>query len=193
MNGEFALHQKAQRLKTAMKNFPIHNLSFDGHLLIRGFWLYVWEVTVKKSGKRLYYVGRTGDSSSIYASSPLSRMGQHLDLRTSASANMLVRNLKRKGGVTDPTSCEFHLVAIGPIMPEVSKPSGKPSTSKKALHLARRDIVAALERELEQAMRNAGYSVLNEVKSLKPTDPALWDTVREQFTGLFPKLKGVTL
>ena len=40
----------------------LHQLAFDGALLARGFWLYVWEITPKDGGK-VHYVGRTGDSS----------------------------------------------------------------------------------------------------------------------------------
>ena len=39
-------------------------LNFNGELLQRGFWLYIWEIKTPKK-KHLYYVGRTGDSSSI--------------------------------------------------------------------------------------------------------------------------------
>ncbi len=38
-------------------------VQFDGAFLRRGFWLYVWEVTVP-NGATIVYVGRTGDSSS---------------------------------------------------------------------------------------------------------------------------------
>lgn len=35
-----------------------HSLSFDGRLLERGFWLYVWEI--KKGARALHYVGLSG-------------------------------------------------------------------------------------------------------------------------------------
>jgi hypothetical protein len=54
-----------------------HKVYFEGGFLKRGFWLYVWEVTTPRRG-RYYYVGRTGDSSSLKAQSPFIRMGQHL-------------------------------------------------------------------------------------------------------------------
>jgi hypothetical protein len=44
----------------------LHELSFGGGLLERGFWLYVWEISPPQ-GPALYYVGRTGDSSSTNA------------------------------------------------------------------------------------------------------------------------------
>ena len=55
----------------------IHEVRFEGGILQRGFWLYVWEVTPADQAP-LYYVGRTGDSSSTNAQSPFNRMGQHL-------------------------------------------------------------------------------------------------------------------
>jgi len=54
-----------------------YEMSFDGHILQRGFWLYVWRIEFE--GKQYYYVGRTGDSSSAHVSSPFNRIGQHLD------------------------------------------------------------------------------------------------------------------
>ena len=53
-----------------------HTLTFPGAMTERGFWLYVWRI-MSPIGE-LLYVGRTGDSSSPYASSPFARMGQHL-------------------------------------------------------------------------------------------------------------------
>src|SRR3972149_5328752 len=91
-----------------------HILSFDGELLRRGFWLYIWRIMHGRSV--LYYVGRTGDSSSRYASSPISRMGQHLSIQDSAAANMLIRHLRANG--LDPCKCKYRLIAIGPLFPE---------------------------------------------------------------------------
>jgi len=61
-----------------------------GGILQRGFWLYVWEVTPADKAP-LYYVGRTGDSSSTNAQSPFNRMGQHLGF--AKNSNMLRRHL----------------------------------------------------------------------------------------------------
>jgi hypothetical protein len=41
-------------------NPALHQLEFDGALLARGFWLYIWEITTNDGGK-VHYVGRTGD------------------------------------------------------------------------------------------------------------------------------------
>jgi hypothetical protein len=64
-----------------------YSMMFDGHLLNRGFWLYVWDI--KGSISHHVYVGRTGDSSSCHASSPFNRIGQHLDPRATAKGNAL--------------------------------------------------------------------------------------------------------
>ena len=40
--------------------------NFSGRILERGFWLYVWKVTAPN--KTVFYVGRTGDSSSRWIS-----------------------------------------------------------------------------------------------------------------------------
>ncbi|MDM8000377.1 MAG: hypothetical protein QUS33_10335 [Dehalococcoidia bacterium] len=81
----------------------IHDLQFDGHLLERGFWLYIWRIEHK--GKVVLYVGRTGDSSSRYASSPFSRLGRHLDIRPSAKANTLLRNIRKAN--FEPAACRY--------------------------------------------------------------------------------------
>lgn len=36
-----------------------YSMSFDGELLKRGFWLYVWDI--RTATERHLYVGRTGD------------------------------------------------------------------------------------------------------------------------------------
>lgn len=86
----------------------VHELSFTGHFLQRGFWLYVWEVT-PPDGKPLFYVGRTGDSSSTNAQSPFNRMGQHLGFAT--NSNMLRKYLEAHGA--SPEHSSFRLVALG--------------------------------------------------------------------------------
>ncbi len=93
----------------------IHKLTFSGKLLERGFWLYVWEITTPEN-KTLYYVGRTGDSSSNHAQSPFNRMGQHLAFNN--SSNMLRRHLENKNIV--PKKCAFCLVAYGPVLEEAA-------------------------------------------------------------------------
>src|SRR2546423_1210007 len=92
-----------------------HSLSFDGRLLRRGFWLYVWEIITPEKA-RLYYVGRTGDSSSSNAQSPFNRMGQHLGFNI--RSNVLRRRLADRG--VAPEECDFRLVAYGPIMSEAT-------------------------------------------------------------------------
>ncbi len=152
-----------------------HILSFNGELLRRGFWLYVWEITTSEH-THLYYVGRTGDSSSSNAQSPFNRLGQHLSFNK--KANVLRRHLLGKG--VDPEKCDFQLVANGPILEEAETQDE---------HSERRDIVAALEKALAEAMSEAGYTVINTVHSRKPLDVDLFAGVRVAFTAQFPKLK----
>jgi hypothetical protein len=72
----------------------LYDVRFAGGILQRGFWLYVWEVMTQE-GKALYYVGRTGDSSSTNAQSPFNRMSQHLGFAKNSS--MLRRHLRTQG------------------------------------------------------------------------------------------------
>lgn len=87
---------------------PTYELSFKGELLQRGFWLYVWEITTAKQAQ-IYYVGRTGDSSSANAQSPFNRMGQHLGFND--KSNVLRRKLLHKDRNVNPDECSFRLVA----------------------------------------------------------------------------------
>jgi hypothetical protein len=144
-----------------------HVVSFEGGLLTRGFWLYVWEVTTLDEEK-LVYVGRTGDSSSANAQSPFVRMGQHLGF--AKNSNMLRTHLGRYG--VDPGQCRFRLVAHGPILPEVVGTEA---------HRKNRDVVAAMEKQLAEDLCAAGYTVMNNVASFKPLDRDGYAKVRAAF------------
>ncbi len=125
----------------------IQHISFSGEILKRGFWLYIWRITKKRI--KYYYVGRTGDNSSVNAASPFSRLSQHLDLRKSASANMLSRHLQSIN--VEPQKCLFEMFAIGPIYPEQT-------TKKKHMHY--RDLTGSLEASLALYLKNKNFKVL---------------------------------
>jgi hypothetical protein len=144
-----------------------HELSFNGKLLGRGFWLYVWEIKAPRK-KNLYYVGRTGDSSSHNAQSPFNRMGQHLGFNE--KSNVLRRHLSDKN--IDPETCSFRLIAHGPIVKEAKT---------KDEHWKRRDSIAAMEKALAEEMIAAGYNVINTVKCLKKLDVTKFASVRAAF------------
>jgi hypothetical protein len=127
-----------------------HSITFTGAVLERGFWLYAWHVS--GSGRSIVYVGRTGDNSSPNAASPFNRLGQHLDVRPKASANMLHRHLVRSG--IDPIAATYQLVTVGPIYPEV------PGKDMRA-HVKIRDIVNRMEQELAEHLRRKGYEVVS--------------------------------
>lgn len=139
----------------------LHQLSFGGAVLERGFWLYVWRVT---SGKHKFlYVGRTGDSSSRFAASPFARIGQHLDLKPQASANMLLRHIRTRG--LDPQRCSFKLFAVGPVFPEQETLSA---------HRKYRDIIAPMEAALAQHLRAKRHDVCGNHSSKHPLDNKLF-------------------
>lgn len=156
----------------------LRSVAFEGALLERGFWLYVWEITAA-DGRVLHYVGRTGDSSSANAQSPFSRLSQHLG--TNGRANALRRHLK-DAGIEAPETCQrFSLFPYGPIFPE-----GRGSTTE---HNESRDVVAALEKALADAMVAAGYEVLNKISCRRPLDETLFARIRSEFAVHFPKLR----
>jgi hypothetical protein len=146
----------------------------DGRILDRGFWLYVWEVTVP-DGSKLVYVGRTGDSSSANAQSPFNRMGQHLGFL--ASSSMLRNHLNARS--MDPRDCTFKMVAHGPILPEADD---------TAEHQVRRDVIAAMEKALAEDLTRAGYDVMNDVRCLKPLNVEMYHAVRAAFASDLPGL-----
>jgi choline dehydrogenase-like flavoprotein len=152
----------------------LHQVSFDGAILDRGFWLYVWEVTTAEN-KNMYYVGRTGDSSSSNAQSPFNRMGQHLGFNK--RGNMLRRRLTALG--VDLEGCTFRLVAYGPILEEV------PGRDE---HRKIRDHIAAMEKALAEAMTTAGYEVINKVNCHTNLDTKAFALVRTAFAGYFEQL-----
>jgi hypothetical protein len=154
----------------------LYDLSFTGGILQRGFWLYVWEV-MPPEGSALYYVGRTGDSSSTNAQSPFNRMSQHLGFAKNSS--MLRRHLSERG--VAPEHCAFRLVALGPLEEESTAES-------RVVHDSRRDRIAAMEKALAEALSAAGCSVMNRVHSQKMLDSARFAEVRAAFCRAFPGL-----
>ena len=151
-------------------------VSFNGALLKRGFWLYVWEITHPKQGQ-IYYVGRTGDSSSSNAQSPFNRMGQHLGFNR--RSNVLRRRLKALG--IDAENCSFRLLAYGPIIEEASN---------QETHRKNRDHIAAMEKALAETMVAAGYNVINPVSCRARLDDEAFARVRAAFEKHFAQLAG---
>lgn len=154
----------------------LHEVRFNGGILQRGFWLYVWEIT-PPDGRALYYVGRTGDSSSTNAQSPFNRMGQHLGF--ARNSNMLRRHLGEHD--VEPDQCVFRLVALGPLEEESRAES-------RDEHDDRRDRVAAMEKALAETLTAAGCRVINRVVSRKALDGARFAEVRAAFATAFPHL-----
>jgi hypothetical protein len=154
-----------------------YKMSFEGRLLSRGFWLYVWEIKGPRSHH--VYVGRTGDSSSPHASSPFKRIGQHLDPGRSAKGNALLRQLRRAG--VKHEECCFDMIAVGPIFSEQA-------TFVK--HVPVRNKMAALERAVADELQRRGYMVLG----IHPRDATPEQSVLQQIKTLlesmFPYVAG---
>lgn len=148
-------------------------MRFDGQLLNRGFWLYIWHVR----GPLCHhvYVGRTGDSSSPHASSPFKRISQHLDPGPNAKGNALGKQLKRAGCKYE--ECSFEMVAIGPIWPEQADFES---------HKAVRDRTAALERAIADELRDRGYVVLGTHPRTGAPDQTLLQRIRILLDPKFP-------
>jgi hypothetical protein len=147
--------------------------SFDGAILSRGFWLYVWEIATP-DGRNLYYVGKTGDKASGASQSPFNRLSNHLG--GNKHSNALKRHLaKRK---IDPERCEFHFHAYGPLFTDKSTRA----------HGELCDVTSGLEKALAEAMNGARYEVINTVQSHAPIDLALFEAVKNAFASHFKNL-----
>ncbi|WP_339450154.1 hypothetical protein [Pseudomonas sp. EA_5y_Pfl2_R50] len=157
---------------TERAGMKVHRVSFDGSILERGFWLYAW--LLESGTDRAVYVGRTGDSSSKYAASPFSRLGQHLDVRPSATANMLLRQVRKLGW--NPLECQFELVAFGPIFPEQNELDE---------HRLKRDIIAPLETELALLFKRGGFNVVGSHGKPRDADQGLLEQVKKAFDNVF--------
>lgn len=144
-----------------MESYETH---FTGKILERGFWLYVWKIT--EANRAVWYVGRTGDNSSANAASPFGRLSQHLDLRSSASANMLAKNLRANG--LEPENCEYKLLTLGPLYPE---------QDTFETHRPYRDIVALLEAELAYTLTERGFDVIGKHPKRGSHDQNLFNKV----------------
>lgn len=154
----------------------VSRMKFDGSLLRKGFWIYVWEIR-SAVGVHLY-VGRTGDSSSPHAQSPFNRISHHLNIKENAKANSLYRQLKDKA---DCLNCSFEMVAIGPVFNE---------QDDWDRHKVVRDKMAALEGAIANELKNRGYSVLGNHPPAKNVDETLCDRVWEAIGSKFPLVAG---
>jgi len=140
---------------------------FDGQILARGFWLYVWKIV--SPNRVLLYVGRTGDSSSPNAASPFSRLSAHLQSKETAKGNSMHRRLLAEG--VDPTTATFQMAAAGPLLPE---------QSSFVAHCPYRDRMAAMECELANRLGRTGWDVVGThgtVHRLEPRDMSAFSKV----------------
>lgn len=152
-------------------------LDFDGVLLARGFWLYVWEITTG-NGSKLHYVGKTGDKASGVSQSPFDRLSKHLG--SNKNNNALLRHLEKLE--IDPKACRFSFHAWGPLADN--------DTTKTHGELC--DICSGLEKALADAMAEAGYTLINSVRCRVPLDKTRFASVRAAFAAQFPRLADST-
>jgi hypothetical protein len=165
---------------------PTHILTLNPAALQRGFWLYVWRVTID-ADRTMLYVGRTGDNSSPHAQAPFTRMGQHLGF--TRNQNALRRHLEVRG--IEANNCQnFELICHGPIYPEVVNDGANDRDHHMNLHTPFRNLVGAMERQLCKDLSEASYDVLNTVAWRHDYDDEVWQQVRAAFAEHFPLLGG---
>jgi len=151
----------------------LYSTSFDGALLSRGFWLYVWEI-LAPDGRTVHYVGKTGDKASRVCQSPFNRLTNHL------GGNKHNNALKRHLGQMDirPETCSFHFFVYGPLFEHDGDKT----------HGELCDITSGLEKALAQAMAAAGYDVMNKVCCRALAQFELFEQARMAFAKHFTKL-----
>jgi hypothetical protein len=162
-------------MKLKLKTF---SMTFDGSVLNRGFWIYIWDI---HSTDRFLYVGRTGDSSSPNASSPFSRISQHLNFRASAKGNSIAKRLLERN--IFPNACSYEMIAIGPIFPE---------QDNFEAHIPYRDKMATLEKFVADLLCSKGYSVLGKHFNGSEVEPSLIEAVRSIVDEKFPCLRSTS-
>jgi hypothetical protein len=151
-----------------------YEITFDGSVLRRGFWIYVWAIRTPK-GETLIYVGRTGDTSSPNAQSPFRRVGQHVDPNPKSRSNALARHLRQLA--ISPEDCQFKFTTFGPIYSECADMTG---------HLPLRDSIAALERRTADWFRaKDGFQVLGSHPSLRAFDESMWREIEAELSARF--------
>jgi|GEM_PF-4335312 len=121
------------------------HFAFSGKIVQRGFWIYIWKIAHK--GRLYFYVGRTGDSSSVNAASPMSRMSAHFG--RNVVANALKRNLKEQA--VELHECTFECFCFGPLMEEKENWSD---------HVVARDILATIEANIARYLKKKHFNVL---------------------------------
>ena len=159
-------------------------LSFPGVMTQHGFWLYVCKI-IPSEDKLLLYVGMTGDpppkdkaKKPNRPNSPFGRITTSLGRNSNSSA--IKNNLQREG--LTPDQCRsFELIAHGPVFPETDDREKYDEWWGK---------VAALERALTDALKAAGYCVLNQAESKREYAPELWHKAKEAFGCHFAELIG---
>lgn len=152
----------------------LYQLAFDGAMLARGFWLYVWEINVG-SNRTVHYVGKTGDKASGASQSPFDRLSKHLG--HNKNNNALRRHLGKSK--IDPERCHFRFYACGPLF----------DSDSTNTHGELCDLTSSLEKALADAMVAAGYKVINTVNCRIKVDAHQFADVRAAFAAQFKKLE----
>jgi len=118
---------------------------FSGEISKRGFWIYIYKINNNNSD--YYYVGRTGDSSSVNAGSPFRRMLSHFS--NNKKDNALTRNLNEAGILIEESN--FKLYSFGPLYPEQDCWDE---------HKVYRDLTASVEFLVSESLKDNGYNVI---------------------------------
>jgi hypothetical protein len=151
----------------------ILQLKFDGAMLTRGFWLYVWEIKVS-DGRVVHYDGKTGDKASRVSQSPFNRLTNHMG--DNKHSNALRRHLGQMK--INLENCCFCFHAYGPLF------GGRSQKTHGELC----DVTSRLERALADALTAAGYEVINKVHCRTALDAEVFADIYTAFATHFDKL-----
>ena len=87
---------------------------------------------------------------------------------------MLLRQVQKLGW--DPLTCQYELVAFGPIFPE---------QADLIEHRSKRDVVAPLETELALLFKREGFNVVGSHGKQRDADQRLLEQVKRAFHKVF--------
>jgi hypothetical protein len=148
----------------------IHRVEIPPAILVRGFWLYAWNIEGPSSGSYCY-IGMVGDVNGI-AGSPYLRAGAHLGFNE--HNNSIRRRLREKG--VEPEECRrLEFFSYGPLL-------AYSHTGANPEYQAHRVRVGKLERRLWLAAEAGGNAMLNGRPQFGADfDEVLWLEVRAAF------------
>jgi hypothetical protein len=152
----------------------LFKVKFSGKTLERGFWIYVVQIT-NPNGQKYFYVGMTGDSSSLNAASLFVRIGRHLDTKEKAKGNTLFKSIREEKQLW-PFLYKLDFEIIGfYLQGEIRENYGRI-----------RSEISHLEDKLHKDLEKEGYKILG---SKWEKNPIIYDYWQKEYSEILTSVK----